>query len=38
MIKLSGLAGELHDETCEMRIVDCHEHLLTEAARPVSSV
>ncbi len=33
MLKLEGLANELFEEIRKIPVVDCHEHLLTEAER-----
>ena len=32
-MKLDGMAAQLYEEICKIPVVDCHEHLPTEAAR-----
>ena len=33
MLKLTGLAAELYGEILKIPVIDCHEHLPTEAER-----
>ena len=38
MLKLTGLAAELYGEILKIPVIDCHEHLPTEAARVAQKI